>query len=419
VLAICLPSLMFAAPLPAYAQSIETSDETLGVAEELLSPGLAYKGFIYAPALTVGGEYNSNVFADKNNPSSDFIYRVRPSIDIKKEYDTLLLNFSGDVNHERFVDNADNNKTEYRTFLTGNYELNSRWSIPMRLRYLKTYRDRGTPQSQGVSEEPLFLTTAIASLGMTRRFNRLSIGLIGSYTNQEFEDGVAQNGNDRIIFSDGNRDIYKGTLSFKYDFLRSSGLKPDYVFFTDLSLASHKYENRAFENGEFTGINQDRVARSFLSGFDVNYKEFVFGRIAAGYTSQVFEVDERENIDSFLVEADMSYKFTDKHLLGFKIEREINADRIIQTNYGLSSAYEIYHNLFLNTDLLYDTYEFTSDTETENREDTDYGANIGLKYFINDNLSAGLNLGYSTRVSSEPDTEFDRYIIGVQLTGKL
>ena len=408
----------------AYPESVVYAQEK---PDDYIARGLTYKGFVYSPSLVVSSQYNSNVFADKDNEATDYVHHVKPGLKITKRYGAFNFRFDGDADIKRYTNNSSNNKEDYSGSFAGTYEINSGWSLPFGLKHIKRYREYGDPQAEGSSAEPLSVTTNFANAGLMRRFNRLSVGLIGTYTDNTFEDGVSRDGSSMLVFSDGDRRVYKGSLIFEYDFLRKKVASPveasnpdlGHTFFTHISQAKHKYENNAYEDGSFSGYNQDRTSYSVLSGFNLNYKDIVFGKIAAGYTMQKFDEEGRDDINSVLAEMDMSYQYSGKHLLGLSIQREINADRIVETDYDLSSTYELLHNLFLNTRLSYDTFEFTPDTGVKDREDKNYGAKIGLEYLLNENWSAGVGAGYLLRESTEPTNEFDRYVIGLQLTGKL
>lgn len=395
----------------ATAQNLSTGDENLMIHDDYKPRGVLYKGLQYLPSLGISGRYNSNIFAQERQEEGDYIVSVTPALKVQKTYDGLSLLWSSKANIERYATNKGDNKEEFRTGLKGNYDLNSRWAVPMSVSFERYYRNRGTPQSQSATSEPVATNVTDAYLGLSRRFNRLRVGLTGGLNTLDYEDGSSlQNNSIPVVFSDGNRRTLKGTLSFNYE------LGPHYELYTRLSHADSQYDKRAFKNGSFSGRDQDRSTKSILSGFDMNYKEFLFGTIGLGYSRQELKDGSAGSLESLDTKIDLAYKPVPKLLLGTKVDRFINTDDLIQTNYGLSSTYEVHHNLFLNGGLSYDVYEFS---ENNDREDQDYGTQLGLRYLIGPRLDAGLNFGYSWRDSTEAQAEFDRYIIGLRLTGKL
>lgn len=237
----------------------------------------------------------------------------------------------------------------------------------------------------------------------------------GTASKVTFADGVSvQDNNTPIIFSDSNRRSFLGSLTLRYNIFRSSSQTPELSFFTTLASGKQKYDKLSYSGGSFSGPSKDRTTRSFLTGVDLAYKGLIFGTIGVGYGEQKLdEGDEKLNSSKAVV--DFGFKVTPKWVVGPRIYREINVDDIVETNYALSSAYEIHHNLYLHNSLLYDTYDFSE----IDRNDKDYGAEAELRYYLGQDWSAGISASYKQRKSSNEAIDFDRYLIGLRLTGRL
>ena len=99
--------------------------------DDYVARGLTYKGLVYSPSVVLSGQYNSNVFADKDDEKTDYIYHIQPSLSVAKQYGAFSFRFDGDADIERYVHNSSNNKEDYSGYISGGYQVNSRWSIQL------------------------------------------------------------------------------------------------------------------------------------------------------------------------------------------------------------------------------------------------------------------------------------------------
>ena len=412
-----MTALIFAACSPAaYAQALKSGGGSLEVSEEYASKSYSFKGFQYSVGTAINTFYNSNVYADKTNEQDDLIYVIQPKVTLNKDIGNLNLAFNGAGKIYRYQNFSKENKEEYNLSLLGLYASAPSWSVPLGLSTNRVVRARGTPDSNGAPLDAPVINTSELFFGLNKTFNRVGVGLKGQYSRVDFSDSaLLSNPTTPIIYSDGNRDIYTGTLSLSYDLVRDSSAKSNYKFFTNLSVGQHDFDKNAYTAGGFNGRNRDKISQSILSGLDVNYKNFVFGKVGVGYSSAEYDDSTLNSQEALIAEANLSYIINPKFILGTTVDRRINIDEIVQGNYEFSTSYELQHNLYLNSSLLYSTYEFTDIA----REDKDYGIETDLIYYQGPNWSGGLDLGYYWHDSTNAANEYDRYVIGLRLNGKL
>lgn len=378
------------------------------VPSELRPEGLSYKGFIFEPKISVSEKYTSNVLATEENEKSDYITVVAPGVKISKEYDGHSFFISGGANIERFARRSEENKEEYNIAAGANIVLNSRWSFPFFVRKFMVKRARDALRDSELSKEPLGIQVLKAQTGIVRKFNRVSLELIGGYESRRFDNGGSSDGNSAVIFSGGDRQIYKTGLTANYDFPRDvKGKFPEHRLFGEIEYERQLYDRRSFVAGSFSGDDGSRHKIGLLAGFETRYKGLLFARIGGGFFHENFDQQDIESTTSTDFTADIAYSPFSKMTMRFEAERNINQDNgftqgIKESRFLLGADYEILHNLYWENDITYSIFEVTD----EDREDKDYGAEMRLRYLNSRNLTSNLAIGYLQRESDQSEESF-------------
>lgn len=406
----------------AYAQTTEIKKPALVETPAEYQPkGLMFRGFHYMPSLTVTSQYDDNIYAASRNEQSDIVTTIRPNLTVSKDYKGLFLNLQAGGDFKRYGEYDSENKDGYNFALKGNFEANSRMKFPFSLSHSTRARDRFDPLGTSLTtSEPLRVKNDEASFGVVRRFNRLSLGLIGRYGLTDLEDGMS--GVTPVIFSDNNRSEAEGRIELTYEFLRgeSSSEAPEHYLYAILKRGHQDFEKRSFDGVDFTGLKRDRDTMGALVGFQTNYKDRLLANIGGGYMEQNFEEASLGSTGTYDLKADIDYLLTPKWMLGFEAGREIAQDNdvlrgIVQSQYALTSQYELLHNIYLDSALGYGTDDFT-DTA---REDENVSGKVGLSYVLSPRLKGTLEGFRLERESSEAGRDMGRSVVMIGIKGSL
>jgi hypothetical protein len=398
--------------------SLETKDR---IPSELIAPGITRGGFLLFPKLEISETYSSNVYASPDNEKNDFITKITPSLLIRKEYDGHEFNLGARAQYDYYLSEQDENALEYGAFLNGTLKANSRWEFPFLLQYGTTARDRSSPLTQERANERLDIEKFISYAGVRRNFNRLSLTLLGKYTDIKNEDGMAFDNNTQVVFSDDDRSRKEIILRAEYDFPRDSeGIVPEHKIFAEIHHADVNYKNLQFQSGSFSGPQANFKEQGILGGFRTSYKGIVFANLGAGMKSQKFEDSSLKDNNILNLKADLAYNFLPKLTLNFATSRDVTQDTgiaqgILASNYLLGLDYELRHDWYIGGNVQYKTYDF----ETGDRKDEDRISKIYLKHYNSRNLETALEFNNQNRSSNSANNEFDRYEIMLRLTGKL
>lgn len=387
--------------------------------EELKNKGLVYKGFIYKPSLDVETRYNSNVLAQTNDTTPDFVHALGPGIGVQKEYGLNKFHFNVDLNIERFYSREQENKEEFRVQTRGTIGINSRWLLPYDVFFTRNTLNRTQPRQSNTTKTPTRRRRFNAETGIKRRFNRGSLALIGHFRELSLEDGRAIHTNQPVIKSDSNRTEYGATLNARY-LLGPRNERPEYNLFAVLTVNQQDFEKRRFENGAFQGPTSDRTEYIGTLGFETRYKDLVYANLGAGLQRQAFDADGSDSVNAFRFSAELRAKITPGSSLNFRGTRNVNQESeltkgSINTRFGTGLDYELRHDIYFNSNVDYIHRDFIEDQ----RVDEDFIAKSGIKYFLNDNLTSEISLRYRDRSSNLSGNAFRRTLMLWRITGRL
>jgi hypothetical protein len=421
-LILCLSSSL------AHAQSIVWDDEVQEakpvyerLPEELRAKPLTYGGLQYQASSVFETRYDDNILA-RSSKSSDYIVAIKPKILLSKDYSAHQFKAGASANIERFASRSAENKEDLSLFAKALLFANHKWEFPLFAGFNKKARQRNRPQALS-SHKPLDINRFRASAGATRRFNRLSLGALGEYVRVDNENGRQINSGAAAIYDDDDRDIYRAKLKARYDISQGSpgeGGAPSHILFADFIAGRHEYDRLSYVNGRYSGTSGDRNEFAVLAGIESDYKGLLFAKLGAGYTRQEFDDQTLEDVETIDMLARIAYNFTPKLTLRLDASRELDQDSgftqgITETGYILGADYELLHNLYMRGELGYSDFEF----EGVNREDEEISAGLGLTYYHSPRLESHLGLQWQDRSSSAINSDFDRLVLLLSLTGKL
>jgi hypothetical protein len=391
-----------------------------GIPKSLEAPGLIYKGFSYYPSMKVSSTYISNVYAQETNEIEDIVLKVSPAIRITKEYKKLQLASDLRVIAERYNELKEENKEDVHFSLAGDYEISSKWNIPLRIKSSVISRDRGEPLSQSATREPLRIKQFSASSGISKRFNHLILSLIGGYDKTQFADGTSLLDGDDVVYRDNDRTAYTGQVGARYEFIRGSGGDVEHIVFSNMHYKSNQFKRRDFVGGSFSGLSRDNTEIAGFIGLETSYKDLLFANIGVGYFINDYEEASLDNVDGLALDAKIEYALSPKWQVGLDLGREVSQDNDllqgeVKTSFRLFSEYEVYSRLYLDGAYAYNQF----DVGQTGREDEENRYNFGVLYLLNQNLRARVGLSYTNYESNIEDSSFQSSSAIFSLIGKL
>jgi hypothetical protein len=189
---------------------VVSAQYTGGPPGSVFFPPIPIQGpIVVYPTLTLGGEYNDNVFLDNTQRESDFIFSVTPAVQVVLERSTYRWAAGYTFTAEKYIDQTqlDSAFQRQRFYLTGLHRLDPRLTVTLSEVFVED------KNSNLVSEENIAIgrRTSLSnsfSPGLTWQFApRTSLSTSFSYTLQRFDDTEASDSNTYRLNADVNHDF--------------------------------------------------------------------------------------------------------------------------------------------------------------------------------------------------------------------
>lgn len=370
------------------------------------------------PFLTITEYYTDNAFSSNKDKKSDFITVLSPGIwltvpvELEKisTVDTSTLS-PGGMNLSRYPPDAFKRYQAYLSYVA-NIELHSRdssglnfvghkaegllqynfrggLSLELLDQFLFSHEDFGTGiSSRELDKYKTNLLSFIATYRLSERFK-----LRAGYANfiVRYDDAS-------LDFRDRNDNAFSGYIFYKF--------KPKTSLFVQYEFIDVQYKkDTALNSKEYhylSGIQWDMTAKSS-------------GTIKAGYGFKDFAGLGSNDSKDFIMELQLSHRFTPKTSMTLTASRTTNETNISTTNYILSTAIGVGYVQMLTSKLTADIQvaytndiyrqDLTYDDRTDQLNDKYYTASFSLRHKVKRWLETSVGYLFSKRNSNF--SEFD------------
>lgn len=332
------------------------------------------------PGLSYQGEYNDNVFLEKENKESDFIHTVSPSVVLK--YQGRPGNYFSTGYRMKLTSYSDfhgNNHQMHNPFVSFGIKTPAGFYSKADAQYIHTADPYGTDSQYGEGEK-------------TKRWSNTIRLLLGyQFAGRYGIEGAYQHGVQRF-YADAdkwqNRSDHQYGFTFFYKITQKTSLLAQYR----RTQANYGAQNDGiWQNGILAWsdeTSQDYTLNDYFIGLQFRPGGKVSGEIKLGYGEKKFDNHSDMNgsaykdESSWVAEADIHYHPTQKTLLSWRLKR---------------------------------AYKGSSDTDASSYLDTLVG--LYLKQRFSDRLSFGLGLDWNrsdyagASLASSGDKYFNTYTV--------
>ncbi|MDB2682710.1 outer membrane beta-barrel protein [Alphaproteobacteria bacterium] len=416
---VCAPIEGFASNI--IAQDIKESHESSNARTPAdLSPQpVQWGSFLLYPSLNLQGEYQSNIFYQNTGEKTDFIWTTRPAIDIEKSIRDHKFSLKTDIVDRRYLGNSDESTQDYNIEFKSNVVVTSSLKIPTQISFSDKALSRSAPGSIRFTTNPVYSKNFNARSGLSYRFNRVNLSLIGNYDRLTYEDSTSKLNGRQVVFSNKDRSIHGATLLAAYDIMGNQAEGAEYTLFAGLS-----YQREKFDDFVAAGVNtaplRSNHQKRVLVGIKTTHKNLLIGEIGGGYYHYDYDSTLAAPIENFDIYADLKYLITPKLTLSAMAERSINQDNDFsrgfeQTDYALGAEYEFLHNFYGTLQGTYSFDEFIG----SNREDDTHGISAGIRYLHSPKFESRVRALYETQNSTQIGGGYDQNIFTYSLVGRL
>lgn len=402
---------------PAAAQSDGENfdrDRNVSVRErpkpEYDASGIRMGGFWLYPEVTLGAEFNSNVFAAEEDPEEDIIYHINPELELTSRWTTHELGFSLAAPTRIYAEFDDNSTTDVIGTVDGRLDIYRDFYIHGGASYGDMTEPLSSSPTNALLAEPIEYTRWAASAGFVKAFNRVRISGEVRQTQSDYDDGVffdsspaEQDDRDRTVTEAGVRLDY--------------AVSPLTALFVSVGANERDYDLDPPD----APINRDSQGYEALVGANFDLTRLMRGEIGVGYLTQEYDEPAVGETSGLAVRANFEWYPDELVTVSFGAAREIadagavGAASYIANNVSFGIDYEMRRNVIIGLELDYSFDDYSG----IDREDTRGAAVFKVDYLVNRGMalfgevgryeqsSEGLQLGR--------EYDIDRAVIGVRL----
>lgn len=397
------------------AQSNFARDRNVSVRQrphpEYEAAGLRMGAFVARPQVTVSGEYNDNIYGAAANEIDDFIFRVKPSVDVQSTWSRHALNAFARGSINRYADYDTENTEEFAFGANGRIDIVRGTNITGGGDYARVTEPRTSSSTPTGSIKPIQYYLTQFNLAGVREFNRLRLGLRGDFREFDYKDGRTLTGTE-VEQDDRDRKISSFTARGDY------ALSPATALFVQGTMNKRDYRLA----GTAAAPARDSDGYEVLAGANFEVGATMRGELGVGYLSQDFDAAQYGKVDGFGARGQLEWFPTQLTTVTFNGGRSVEDSGIlgssgyVSNNVGAQVDHELLRNVILTGQLNYgdDDYEgidrrdkrFTAGASATYLMNRRLGVVVGYSFF--DQKSKGLNGGQDFKVNT----------ISVGLTGR-
>ena len=373
--------------------------------------GIKIGGFKLWPSFEIENEWNDNIFQSQTEVIDDFVFHLRPSVNVISEWSVHELAFSAGADVAQYVTNDDENKEDYSFNVSGRFDILKDSFTQSYISYAKAYEDRGSPDSVAGSIEPTEYQTFSGGVLLEHKTNRLRFSLFNDFNYTQYKNGRSQLID---IINDGrNRWDNRSTARVGYE------INPGYEAYVSGSYNFVDYDRLT------SGTERSSDGYEFSAGVALDFTGKLVGDFYIGFREQLFDSSVLDTIGDITGGISLQWMPTGLTTVNVGLDRSIQettqgtSPGSFVTALSASVDHELLRNLLLNASVGYTYTEFEAGDE---REDDSYNAGLSAKYLFNRNVFAKMGYEFSTRnatANTALTSDFDVHSIFLTLGTQL
>lgn len=371
--------------------------------------GLRVGSAILTPSLDLAGTYDSNVFAAAKRGRSDWFASLRPTLDIQSDWPRNASSLRAQGEFRQYATFGRENRNNASLAATGRIDLAANAYLLAGAGYQLLHEDRGAlVPVNGV--RPTQFTVTSGKTGFAIEPAPLGLRLDATvdsyaYNNVTLFGGtlVRETARDRLVYAVEPRISYR--------------IVPQYTAFIRAVVNRRQYNSTREPDGldrSSTGYATDLGAAFDLPGFAA-------GEAYLGYLSQNYDARLAKPIAVVDVGGNVAWHPMPATKLRFELTRSVEESAVLgsqgylQTAVRLGIGHEAIDRLLLHGAVSYINADFAGAAGTSNL----YELQLGARYALAGNLSAGLEYDVGHRASNAPLPSYTRQIVELSLRGRL
>lgn len=405
------PTLMLGAAItvPGHLHAQDSAPENEPVRErsrpEFDPLGIRYNNIFFYPSITIGEEYNDNIFAVDTGETSDFITTVSPELEVNSEGTRGGWRAGANGDFGFYADQSDENYYDASGIVGAYYNIVPDGELSADAGIARLHEDRSSPDDVG-GIEPTVYYRALGRLGYSHRFNRLSAKADVTARDLTFSDVDAVGG--AINNSDRDRLELDESLRLGYEFM------PGYEAFTRGTLEQRLYDD-AVDDG---GVDRDSLGYRIEGGVTVEVTPLISLDVGLGYAVRDYDDPTLDTFGGFAATGTATWNVTRLTTVSATLSRDVEETTIngasgrVDTLGSVQIDHELLRNVIVSGNFRYVTSDFEGVARSDDRFDVGVQADYLLPFR---GFTVSAKATHMQRNSNQAGADFDRNIVLLQL----
>jgi hypothetical protein len=364
--------------------------------------GIRMGGFVVHPSLSVSGTYDSNVFATPNTSTtpvkSDFFVSEIPSLSIGSDWNQHAVSLSLGGAFKQYASHSSEDVNNFTAEASGRYDISGGEYLSADAIYQLLHEDRSNPNAVVTAKNPIEYKVMGADLVYVHQKARLGFRIDNTLTAYDFNNAstaagvtIPENFRDRIEYVVAPRLNYEIIPGYNA-FVRVIGNERQYF----------SQEPGAGPHGE--SVRRNSHGWEIDAGTAIEITRITTAEVYVGYLQQFYENPLLKSPSGIGFGANLIWNVTPITTIKGGFSQAVaettlaNASSSLETSVQLTAEHELLRNLLLlaSVGFVHDDYQQTGPA----RSDNTFGADAGVRYLLNRNWTATLDVNYSQRDSS-------------------
>ncbi|KPA14109.1 conserved hypothetical protein, secreted, partial [Candidatus Magnetomorum sp. HK-1] len=341
-------------------------------------------------------EHNNNIFAESKDEIEDVILTIKPKIKFEhlSQRPGNYFQAGYDLEFASYFKKNDNNYQKHQPYLTMGFKTPAGFFAQFSERFMKTADPLGAENSYGFGKRTQRSEYTMDLTFGYEFWDRYTVKtMLQNYALRYFDT--------YDYWQDRTDNIFK--LSFDMRVTPSGKTKVSAEYrFTDATYDRQKVSK-----------SQDHHLGDFLVGFEFEPGGKLIGSAKLGYGSKAFDnsIDDKnrsyEDNNTWLIETNIQFKFSEITKLGFQFTRSIegapdrDAASYVDTTIGFDLDHQVKHKTFFKSGLNWTNLDYRDEIPgVPNKYFNFYYLYFGLDYNIQDWLTTGFTYSYETKTAS-------------------
>jgi hypothetical protein len=378
--------------------------------------GVRVGGFILYPQLELAEQYNTNIFATENHTVDDFITVVRPSLDLRSNWNNHMLNLSASGAFGFYASNTRENYTDYRFGFDGRVDIQRDWNVYGGASFNHLHQDRGDPDATAFAS-PNEYNKISANAGYYQKFNRFSVRLEGLFDDYTYlnNKGAAAGA---IANADRDRSEYTETLRLGYEFIEK------YEVWVQGGLNQRRYDRRV----DSAGFRRSSTGWGLVGGATIDFGGITQVEAFAGYRAQNYDDSRLGDISGPIFGLAAYWNPLVPLIIKPYVKRTIEETVSTvhagywSTVFGVDVDYDFRPNIKITGAFSYSLLNYQKArgaVGTFGRDDDYFRVEIGLRYLPTENFFVGPAYAFTSRNSNISNGDYDRHLFTIRVGARL